>query len=53
MSSEVSASLWKGFRGRGILSHTPCIRGVEIACSFEVEVMVRVAFFHKQGHNGS
>ena len=47
MSSEFWASLWKNFHGCGILNHTPCTRGVEMASYFEVEAMVRVAFFHK------
>ena len=50
------ASLWKKFCGRNILNYTPCMRVVEMACYFEVEAMVRVAFFHKiskQGHTGS
>ena len=30
MSSEFLASSWKHFRGRGILNHIPCTRGVEM-----------------------
>ena len=39
MNSEFLASLWKYFRGRGLLNHTPCRRGVEMACYFEVEAI--------------
>ena len=56
MNSEFLACLCKNFGGRGILNHTLCRCGVEMACYFEVEAMVRVAFFHKiskQGHTGS
>ena len=55
MRSEFLASPWKNFHGRSILNHTPCTCGVEMAC-YEVEAMVRVAFFYKiskQGHAGS
>ena len=41
MKSEFLASSWKNFRGRGILNHTPCTRGVEMACYFKVEAIVR------------
>lgn len=50
VSSELLASLWKTFRGQGILNHTPCTRGVEMDCYFEVEAMIRVAKILKQGH---
>ena len=43
MSIEIFASSWKNFRGRVrySLNHTPCTRGVEMACYFEVAAMVR------------
>ena len=41
VSSKFGDSSWKRFRGRGMLNHTPCTRGVVMACYFEVEVMVR------------
>ena len=48
MNSEFLASSWKYFHGRGLLNHTPCRRGVEMACYFEVEAMVQVSFFRNK-----
>ena len=53
VSSEFWASSWKNVCGHRILNHTPCMHGVEMACYFEVEAMVRVAFFHKIWKQGN